>query len=78
MASRLWWLSRIVVSVTSSRASASIQSATAFGPFASRSCRVPAGGAAVGTTGGRGGRASAGGLGRPAVSGWPLTVTSAT
>jgi pSer/pThr/pTyr-binding forkhead associated (FHA) protein len=78
VASRLWWPSRMVVSVTRSRVSASIQSATAFGPCASSSCRVPAGAGSGATRGGFGACASAGGFARPAVSGWPFTVMSAT
>jgi hypothetical protein len=77
VASSDWCPSRIVVSVISSRFCASIQSATAFGPFCPAGLRVPGGGRIDPHATGRGARASAGGLGRPAVSGCPFTVMSA-
>ena len=76
VASSDWCASRMVVSVISSLRCASIQSATARGPSASSICFSPAGGGVDGTVGARGGSASAGGRGRPATSGLPLTVMS--
>jgi hypothetical protein len=55
----------MVVSVTSTCCCASIQSATAFGPWLSSSWRVPAGGVSVRVAGGRGARL--GGRARAAV-----------
>ena len=78
VASRDWWPSRIVVSVISTFFCFNIQSATACGPFCSSRLRVPirASAPTLGF-GARALRASAAGLGRPAVSGCPLTVMSA-
>ncbi len=76
VASSDWWPSRMVVSVTSTRLCSRIHLASALGPRDLSKSRVPGWMALlnVGTTG----LVIARGLARLRVSGWPLTVTSAT
>ena len=78
MAKSDWWASRMVVSVISTCCCASIQSRKPSGPCSSSNCLVPevtgCVGSKVGTTGAI---ALLEGMGRPATSGLPLTVTSA-